>query len=530
MSESVSQAATEPVREAEGGFIALMRYRNYALLWTGQLISQVGDRFTWVAISLWVYAQTGSALSVSYALMALMLGPAVVGLFAGALVDRLDRRKILIYGDLARAALVFAIPDLMDRGLAWVYADLFLVSAASAFFRPAMFAAIPQSVPKVRLLQANAFFGSLDSSAEVLGPALAGLLVSQVGYAAAIYVDALSYLVSAVFVSALRLEGGQPATADWVSETASGALQSIREGLRYLRDDRIQVALLAFLLAGQWVVGLSSLQTPMAKGVLAITDRQFGWFQSIWGIGFVTASLLLGWFGGRIAKGQAIVFAYFLWALAAGMMGLSANYGMLVVTGFWVGFANMLMFVNVATVLMEHTPSGKMGRVLTTRQLVLAVVRVTALLVFGWLADLTSVRIAILAMAAISLIGTMGAAVRFPAVWRYRVEATPTVGDARAVSGKPMAAPRFFDIVTRFLGAHTAPEFTAAEQRWLNAVSLLVVGGGWLVLLVATPVQALGTVAAIAAAVGVATLARSIGRRLRAPPAGHGRGGGGAAP
>jgi DHA3 family macrolide efflux protein-like MFS transporter len=90
-----------------------MRYRNYALLWTGQLISQTGDRFHWVAISLWVYAQTGSALSVSYAITALMVGPALVGLVAGAFVDRFDKRKILISADLGRAILVFAIPNLM---------------------------------------------------------------------------------------------------------------------------------------------------------------------------------------------------------------------------------------------------------------------------------------------------------------------------------------------------------------------------------------------------------------------------------
>ncbi len=526
----VSQAATEPVREAEGGFLALMRYRNYALLWTGQLVSLAGDRFHWIAISLWVYAQTGSALSVSYAMMALMVGPAVVGVFAGALVDRLDRRKILIYGDLVRAVLVFAIPDLMDRGIVWVYVDLFLVSAASAFFRPAMLAAIPQSVPKDRLLQANAFFASMDTSTEIFGPALAGLVIAGVGYAAAIYVDAFSYVISAIFVSALRLGRAEPADGTEDRGQASGVLKSIREGLRYIRDDRIQVSLLAHLLGGFWVAGLTSLQTPMAKGVLAISDQQFGWFQSIWGIGFVSASLLLGWYGGRIPKGLTIVFAYLLWALAAGMMGLSANYGMLVVTGFWVGFANILVFVNAATVMMEYTPPDRIGRVVTTRQVLVALMRVTALLGFGWLADAFSVRAAILAMASISFIGTLGAAIRFPTLRRYRVEDAPTATKARAGIGEAVAATMSPGIVTRFLDTHTDPQFIISEQRWLNAASLLIVGMGWLVLLTILPVKALGIGAATAGTIAVATLARSIGRRLRAPSGGHERSGGGVAP
>ena len=88
-------ALTDPTEKDQSGIRALFRHRNYAVLWLGQLVSQTGDRFHWVAISLWVYASTGSALSVSYAITALLVGPAVVGVFAGAIVDRLDRRKIL---------------------------------------------------------------------------------------------------------------------------------------------------------------------------------------------------------------------------------------------------------------------------------------------------------------------------------------------------------------------------------------------------------------------------------------------------
>ena len=518
-------AVSDAPRDPEGGFFSLMRHRNYALLWIGQAISQVGDRFHWVAISLWVFSVTGSALSVSYAIVALMVGPAVVGIFAGAIVDRFDRRKILIYSDLARAALVFAIPGLMEQGLIWVYLDLFLVSAASAFFRPAMFAAIPQSVPRNRLLSANAFFASMDSSTEVFGPALAGLLFSLQGlesirgYQAAIYLDGLTYLVSALFVSGLSLPPADRAT---IGGPAASARRSILDGLRYIRQDRVQIALLGFLVAGQWVVGLSALQTPLAKQVLSVSDRQFGWFQSIWGMGFVAASLLLGWYGSAVPKGRAIVFAYLLWAAAAAMMGLSANYGMLVVAGFWVGFANMLLFVSAATVIMEYTPADRMGRVIATRQVVVAVVRTIALLGFGWLADQginwlgdpSGVRAAILVMAGVSWVGTLVAAVGFPVLWSYvtRFEPgrqpqriTPTLGEVRTPSG----------VVAQFLDSHADPEFIVSEQRWLNAAVLAIVGGGWLMLLVTTPGVALGVLVVISATVVAYNPVRAILKRLR---------------
>ncbi|MDR7427971.1 MAG: MFS transporter, partial [Armatimonadota bacterium] len=192
------------------GFRALMRHRNYAILWTSQGISLLGDRFHWVAISLWVYAQTGSALSVSYAVIALMVGPAAVGLFAGVLVDRWNRKWTMILADLVRAALVAIIPWLMSRDIRLVYLDLFLISCATAFFRPAMLATLPATVAKADLLAANSFFATIDTGTEIIGPVLAGLVVQLKGYSAAMYVDATSYLVSAILLGFLSMQQAVP--------------------------------------------------------------------------------------------------------------------------------------------------------------------------------------------------------------------------------------------------------------------------------------------------------------------------------
>jgi len=509
----------EPPQQNQDGIRALFRHRNYAVLWIGQLVSQTGDRFHWVAISLWVYATTGSALSVSYAIMALLVGPAVVGIFAGAIVDRLDRRKILIYGDLLRAVLVFAIPSLMAQGLIWVYLDLFLVSAASAFFRPAMFAAIPQSVPKSKLLQANAFFASMDTSTEIFGPALAGIVIAHRGYTAALYLDAVSYLVSAIFVSILKLDApGQRYLPDQEREGRQGTLEAIRQGLRYIKGDRIQIGLLALLIGGYWVAGLNSLQTPLAKQVLGVSDGQFGWFLSVGGLGYVTASLLLGWYGRAFPKGQMVVFSYVLWAAAAAMMGLSLNYGMFLATGFWVGFANMLLFVNVGTIMMEHTPSRMIGRTITTRQTVVACMRAAALVGFGWIADRFGVRPAILIMAGISMFGTIIAAVRSPALWRYR-----SAGDSeRALDSLPSGRDLGFrDILPALyskIEPREDPQFAAEEQQRLNKMVLLLLGVGWVSFLLADQIHALAVLVAAAASLCIAGLIRRIGRHL---PAAH---------
>src|SRR5437660_1043264 len=160
-----------------------MRNRNYALLWWGQLVSELGNRFHWIAVSLWVYSLTRSAAAVSLAISSMFIGGLLVSLWAGVIVDWLDRRKILIAADVVRALLVAIIPPLMGVNVWLVYADLALISVATAFFRPAMFAVIPAVVSKRDILPANSFFSAMDTGTEILGPALAGIIASQCGFA-----------------------------------------------------------------------------------------------------------------------------------------------------------------------------------------------------------------------------------------------------------------------------------------------------------------------------------------------------------
>src|SRR5919199_2412032 len=119
---------------------AVFRNRPFTLLWTAQLISTTGSALTSLAASILVFRLTGSALSVGLMLMATALPTVFVGLIAGVVVDRFDRKRIMIAADLIRAVLVCAIPFLLPSGVAWLYIIVMLSSAVGQFFirrRPA---------------------------------------------------------------------------------------------------------------------------------------------------------------------------------------------------------------------------------------------------------------------------------------------------------------------------------------------------------------------------------------------------------
>jgi MFS family permease len=482
LGEGVAEAVVQaPKQKRPIGFLGLMRNRNYALLWWGQLVSEMGNRFHWVAISLWVYNLTGSASAVSLAVSSMFAGSLVAGLWAGVLVDRLNRKAILVASDLARAILVALIPQLIHTNIAFVYVDLLLISVATAFFRPAIFGIIPATVGRKDLMPANSFFSAMDSGTEIFGPALAGVLAFVYGYAPLLYVDAATYVVSGLCALAMSI---RPTPIGVESERAQTLTGGLMEGLRYIRRDRLQWGLFVLIFPAYLVGGgLNSLQTPLAKGVVGITDAQFGTFNSIWGVGFTVASLTLGWFGSRVRKSSMILGGFFLVFLATGLMSLSKSFEFLLITAFMVGFANTLYAVGLSTVLMDHTPAELIGRVVSTRQVAQACVRVVAPLVFGAIADKVGVRASILSMTAAGALGSVLVLVAHPSVRKF---------DAGVL--------RFDEQLFAFLGTaigQVSSEFEAIRQKWMSLASILIVLVGWLGLLYRSPVQAVAALSAV---------------------------------
>lgn len=485
MGDSVGEA-TKP---APAGFLALMRNRNYALLWTGQLISQMGDRFHWLAISLWVYSLTGSAIHLSIAMTAMTLGRVPLGLLSGVLVDRLNRKAVLVVSDLVRAVVVATIPSLIVHSVWYVYVAIFLISAASVFFRPAMFAVIPQVVRKEDLMPANSFFSAMDTGTEVIGPILAGMVVMRLGYAAALYVDAASYVVSGLLVLGMVIPPLRRIAEGWWQ----GIRRDMAEGFRYIWTDRLQRALFVSIFVIFWLAGLNSLQTPLAKGVLGISDAQFGFMNGIHGTGFLTASLLMAWFGTKFPKGALLIAGALLLVLATGAAGLAPSYEALLVAMFSFGFGNIVFLISLVTLIMEITPQEMVGRVLANRQVALGIVNTVALLGFGALADLLGVRESILVMAGLTM------ALLLLWVWR-----NPEVAqDSRG----------WWEVLWRRITGSVDPEYDEDQQRWLNLITMSIVLVGWVIFTFRQPAFGLGMGGLILGAWGLRKALQRRGKR-----------------
>jgi MFS family permease len=428
----------------------------------------------------------------------MFVGGILVGLWAGALVDRINRKKILISSDLARAVLVALLPTLIQNNVWYAFADLAIISVATAFFRPAMFAAIPQVVGHDDLLPANSFFSAMDTGTEIIGPIMAGMILytSSVRYAFLLYIDALTYVISAFCV--WRMVLSMPGRSVELRHERPTIWGDAKQGLRYIRGDSLQWGLFILIFPAVLMSsGLNALQTPLAKGVVGITDTEFGTFNSVWGIGFVTASLLLGWYGGKVWKSWLILGGYFLSFAFAAMMGLSTTLRGLLLTGFAIGFANTFSYVGVITLLMEYTPETMLGRVISTRQTAISSVRIVSPIVLGVLADRSGVRQAILAMSALSILGSLFVLIRYPILW--------TFDKAKGITKQTFVS------IGQAISGPLDPAFDIAQQRRLNIAVLGMVLVGWAGLLYRAPRQNLWLLTVLCGIAVLGILARNRG-------------------
>ena len=196
----------------------LWRHADFIKLWAGQTVSMVGSGITTIALPLTAVlvldatpAQMGTMTAIG-ALPSLLLG-----LFAGAWIDRRRRRSILIAADVGRAALLMFIPimAILDvLRIEYLYVVVFLTSLLSLFFSVAYGAFLPSLVSRDQLVEANSKLEVSRSIAEIVGPGLAGGLVQLLTAPIAIFADAVSFLLSGVFLGLIRTHEPNPLPAE----------------------------------------------------------------------------------------------------------------------------------------------------------------------------------------------------------------------------------------------------------------------------------------------------------------------------
>ncbi|MCB0216458.1 MAG: MFS transporter [Chloroflexi bacterium] len=366
-----------------------LRRRPFALLWTGQVLSRLGDFAYEIIIAWWVLEQTGSAMVMSQVLIVSFLPVAIFTVVGGVLVDRQPRARVMVAADLTRAALVLSMAWLAwnDRFELWaVYLLGALIGSIDAFFQPAFFALVPEIVPEEDLPSANALSSMSFQLGRVLGPSLGGILAAAGGVTIGLLLNGLSFLIGGLLLLPL-LRGAR--TPEPEATTPAGWWADLRGGLaRVWRDPVLRLGTLGNTLAAALLVGPFMVALPfLAAERFGQDARAYGLLLSVFPIGFLLGSVWAGRQPELRRLGWLVFGGIFAAALALAAFGLGLPAGVLVLAALVNGFTLELAGLAWTRLLQQRVSGDLLGRVSSLGELGFWLLTPLAMAAAGSLSD-----------------------------------------------------------------------------------------------------------------------------------------------
>jgi len=380
---------------------AVFRNRNFSRIWTGQLISTMGSALTSLAASIYVFRLTGSAMSVGFMLMATAAPSLLVGLFAGVLVDRFDRKRIMITADLIRAVLVFLIPFLVPHSVIWLYVIVMLTSAIGQFFDPAQESVLPEVASEEELAAANSLMAISSFGSTAIGFAASGLIASAADISWAFYLDAISFLCSAICIFLITIK---PIQAEGETNAAM-VIKNLKFGVRQLLDTPILRSLLISSIPTLLAFGLSNaLLLPFALRALKATEFEYGLQEGLTSLGFIAGSLLIAGIFDRMREGAWIATGFIVMGMVSIAYSFTHSIPLAIAIVTISGFFNAPSSIGRRLVVQRNTPREMRGRVNSVFFVSRDVLFLIGMAAAG-LADFVDVRIMYFGSAILLLVG-----------------------------------------------------------------------------------------------------------------------------
>ncbi len=387
---------------------------NFRLLYLGQMISFLGSMVSFVAIPYQVYELTHSTFTVGLLGVAQVLPVVLFGLFGGAVADSIDRRKLILYSELAMslAALGLMGNAMLDQpNVVIIFALTSFMQAANGFHRPAM-DALTQSLVNKNEYTAVAALGSFRYSAgAILGPSLGGVLIAAFGAPVAYFVDFLTFGIAVISVYYLRLPKSE-------KKPKVKTMDSIKLGLQY--------AVARPELIGTYVVDIVAM-------LFAFPTALFPAMAEVWGgakaagilfsamsVGSLAVTLFSGWTKNIQRHGAAVILSAFVWGLAIIGLGFAPDLWTAVLFLALAGGADMVSGLFRGTIWNATIPNDMRGRLSGIEMISYMTGPLIGNARAGWMASAFSIQSSLVGGGIMCSVGVAACAILLPKFWRYR--------------------------------------------------------------------------------------------------------------
>jgi MFS family permease len=343
----VSDDVTNPIRDAPA----------FRRLLAARTISHVGDGIALIALVLLVQKGRGTGTSVGALLLATSI-PRFLGPIAGAIVDRVEQRSLMVACDVGQAA-IFGTIAWLQPSFPMLLGLVALASVLDTLFAPAGRSALPALVRPGQLMRANAWIGMSLNIQVAAGPVLGGLLVSWLDVRGAIAANALSFVLSALFLLGLPplrapTDGGEP----------RGFLAVGVDGLRFAWRNRVVRTLIVALFIGVAFAGLDDVALVfLVRETFQRSPLAFGLVTGAYGVGMLLGSLGLSWKGTAAAAGTVFLLGWVASGVGAVLTGIAPLIALVAVGQAIAGMGNAVEVVGMDTLVQRSVPREMLGRV-----------------------------------------------------------------------------------------------------------------------------------------------------------------------
>jgi DHA3 family macrolide efflux protein-like MFS transporter len=360
---------------------------TFLIIWFGQLISMIGSGLTSFALGVYIYNRTGAATQLALSLVAASVPNLVLLPFAGALVDRWDRRRVLILSDTGAALVTLTLWALLATGSleVWhIYVGNAIASALGAFQRPAFMAVPSLLVPKDQFGRVGGLMQLAESVATIVAPLAAGFLIAVIRIEGVFLVDFATFLFAVSTLLVVRIP--RPAPQPGAAAGRGSLLREAAFGWEYLRARRGLLGMLILFAIVNFALGFySALFTPLVLS--SFGAEVLGSLLSISGLAMLAGSLVMSAWGGTRRKIFTVLGAISLSGLGMAAVGLRPDVVLM-------GAGNLLLFgfapiANAASqaIWLAKVAPDVQGRVFAVRMMIGSAITPLAYLLAGSLAD-----------------------------------------------------------------------------------------------------------------------------------------------
>lgn len=381
----------------------LFRNRDFRLLMLGKLVSLIGTKLQSFALSLYVFAKTGSATKFATMLAITIIPDVLFGPFVGVWVDRFDRKKAIVCFDLLSGVLTALCAFLyyLNGGLdiVFIYVMIIIFSAISMVFNPTIGTVIPSIVKKDQLLEANSINTLIMQLGQLISPMLAGFIYGVYGLGIVLIVNAISFVLSGISESFIKIP---KVHVSGEGKGKSSFIEEFKAGIRFTKSKKeitgiISMSLiLNFFFNPVMSIGL----IYVVKNVYQMSDFAYGLLQTILIIGMIGAPMASGFVSKKLGVVPILLNSVFAVALLLGVFGFMSSdlyfssfeepymaFGLLTVTITAIAFLITLGNIALSTYIQQSVPLDYMGRVSTLLSSVTMAAVPLGQIFFGFLFD-----------------------------------------------------------------------------------------------------------------------------------------------